>query len=187
MYARRIGGRELTFDFATGLLKDNRLVVDRETGSLWSQLEGKAVSGPMEGTPLSVIPSLQTTWKHWKELYPDTLVMVERDSEGQPYVYRNNRPGWPLQNRKHDTSSLGLGLAMGGEAMYFSFRELERAGGWVQLTLGETPVVVHYRKKDALTTWAEDEDGNLLPGVLAYRPRWFDFHPGSKTYRAQKK
>ena len=54
------------------------------------------------------------------------------------------------------------------------------------VTLGETPVVVHYRK-EALTAWAEGEDGNLLPGVLAYRPGWFDFNPGSKTYRAQKK
>ena len=54
------------------------------------------------------------------------------------------------------------------------------------MTLGETPVIVHYRK-DALAAWAEDEDGNLLPGVLAYRPGWFDFNPGSKTYHAQKK
>lgn len=186
MYARRIGGREFTFDFATGLIKNNLLIVDRETGSLWSQLRGQAVSGPMEGTPLSVIPSMQTTWKHWRELHPDTLVMVEKDTEGQPYLYRNSRPGWPLQGRRHDTSALGLGLALGGESIYFSFRELERARGPVRLTLGGRPVVVHYRK-DALTAWAEDEDGSLLPGVLAYRTGWFDFNPRSKTYRARRR
>ena len=55
MYARRVGDRELTFDFAEGLLKNNLLVVDRETDSVWSQLHGKAVIGPLEGQPLTII------------------------------------------------------------------------------------------------------------------------------------
>jgi hypothetical protein len=40
VYARRVGDRELTFDFAEGLIKDNLLIVDRETRSVWPQLHG---------------------------------------------------------------------------------------------------------------------------------------------------
>ena len=57
MYARRQGGRELTFDFAEGLVDNNLLVVDRETSSVWSQLAGRAIAGSMEGTPLTAVPA----------------------------------------------------------------------------------------------------------------------------------
>ena len=31
-----------------------------------------------------------------------------------------------------------------------------------------------------MTAWAEDESGNLLGGVLAYKEGWLDLHPESK-------
>ena len=34
MYARRVGGKEFTFDFAEALYRDNLLFVDRETNSV---------------------------------------------------------------------------------------------------------------------------------------------------------
>jgi hypothetical protein len=61
VYAREVAGKKLTFDFAEGLIKDNLLFVDRETHSIWSQLDNQAVSGEMKGAPLQVIASLQTT------------------------------------------------------------------------------------------------------------------------------
>ena len=93
MYARHIADRELTFDFAEGLLKNNLLIVDRETDSVWSQLHGKAVIGPLEGQPLTVIPSIQATWGFWKARHPDTRLMVLENEEGRPYFYRNRPTG----------------------------------------------------------------------------------------------
>ncbi len=49
--------------------------------------------------------------------------------------------------------------------------------------LGGQPVTIHYRRQ-ALTAWAEDAQGNLLPGVLAYEQGWKAFNPDSETYRA---
>ncbi|MCH7925210.1 MAG: DUF3179 domain-containing protein, partial [Planctomycetes bacterium] len=60
MYARRLGDKELTFDFASGLVNDNLLLVDRETSSVWSQLDNKAISGPMKDTPMVVVPAMQS-------------------------------------------------------------------------------------------------------------------------------
>jgi len=63
VYVRRTGGgRVLTFDFARGLRHDNLLFVDRETESLWSQIEGRAIAGPLEGEPLEVLVARQSTW-----------------------------------------------------------------------------------------------------------------------------
>ncbi len=185
MYARRIGTRELTFDFAEGLFKDNLLVVDRETGSVWSQLAGQAIAGPLEGTPLAAVPALQTTWGYWRARHPETRVMIVEGEAGRPYFYRNRRPGVPAppsHSRAHDTSALGLGLVVGGEAMFFPFSELDRAPSPLRLTLGGEEIVVHYRP-EALTAWAEDREGRLRVGVLAYEDAWLDFHPRSGVFR----
>lgn len=183
MYARRAGGRELTFDFAEGLLDNNLLVVDRETSSVWSQLHGKAVIGELEGTPLEIVPSMQTTWKFWRERHPDTRVMVLDESEGRPYLYRNRPTGTPSSavgpQTGHDASTLGLGLVVGEEALWASFRDLEGRALPVEMMLGGQPIRIFF-EKDALTAWAEDVDGRLLPGVLAYREGWFDFFPDSR-------
>lgn len=185
MYARRVGERELTFDFAAGLLRDNLVFVDRETSSVWSQLYGGAVSGPLTGTPLRVVPSMQTTWKFWREIHPDTRVMMVEGEKGKPYLYRNRKPGTPPPERcptRHDTSALGLGLVIGGKAMFFPFRELKRASMPLRVMLGGQEITLHYRKK-ALTAWAEDAQGKLLPGVLAYKDGWMAFKPDSEVYR----
>lgn len=48
---------------------------DRETGTLWTQVDGKALRGPLLGSRLTEVPAVQTTWKTWKKLRPDTLVL----------------------------------------------------------------------------------------------------------------
>ncbi|RMH16914.1 MAG: DUF3179 domain-containing protein [Acidobacteria bacterium] len=191
MYARRIGQRTLTFDFGEGLVNDNLLVVDRETSSVWSQLDGGAISGPLAGTPLPVVPSVQATWRFWRHRHPETRVWVPEDGDGRPYLYRNRRPGKRRPKTRpveHDVAVLGLGLAFGDEAVFFPFRALERAARRgrlpLRLSIGGQEVVVHY-DGEGLTAWAEDPQGNLLPGVLAYRFGWLDFHPESSIYKGR--
>lgn len=85
----------MTFDFAEGLAEDNLLIVDRETRSLWSQLDARAISGPRKGEPLRVVPALQTSWGHWRSLHPETSVMTVEGDAGRPYYYRAWIPGSP--------------------------------------------------------------------------------------------
>ena len=183
MYARRVEDKELTFDFAESLLQNNLLIVDRETNSVWSQLHGQAILGPMAGSPLRIVPSMQTTWKFWRELHPETRVMVVKGKKGRTYVYRDPDRGLRSRSR-HDTSALGLGLVVGDQKMFFPFRELKRALMPLKLHLGGKEVTIHYRKA-ALTAWAEDREGNLLPAILAYKPGWMAFNPDSKVFSAK--
>lgn len=48
---------------------------DRQTGTLWSQLLGEAVSGPLQGTKLEFLPAFQTTWEDWKTQHPDSIAL----------------------------------------------------------------------------------------------------------------
>ena len=185
MYARSVGEREFTFDFASGLIDDNLLVVDRETNSVWSQLAGRSVSGEMEGTPFAAMPSMQTTWKFWRDAHPDTQVMVVEGREGRPYLYQDFIPGEQRQRTgDHDTSTLGLGVAVGSDAWYFPFPELEKAEMPLTMTVGGQQITVGY-SAEGMTAWATDTDGNTMVTVIAYERGWKSFFPESKRYEAR--
>ena len=49
---------------------------DKQTKTVWLQVAGRAVKGPLLGTTLKSAPLLDTTWGQWKKLHPDTLVMA---------------------------------------------------------------------------------------------------------------
>ena len=45
MYARKVDNRTLTFGVSGLLVRNSLVMYDRETGSLWSHLSGKALDG----------------------------------------------------------------------------------------------------------------------------------------------
>jgi len=49
---------------------------DMETDSVWSPFDGAAMNGPVKGTVIPRVPTLQTTWKEWLALHPDTDVVT---------------------------------------------------------------------------------------------------------------
>lgn len=66
------------------------VIVDRETNTLWTQLDGRAIDGSNKGVRLSHRESTFTTWSRWKAMHPDTTVLVkdpdERDATGSAYA-----------------------------------------------------------------------------------------------------
>ena len=68
------------------LWRDSLVMYDRATRSLWSQVNGQALAGPLKGQSLNEVPSEQTTWGEWKRRYPDTLVLVKPPLRGSPYA-----------------------------------------------------------------------------------------------------
>lgn len=71
----RVNGKTLLFDFY-GLYNGVVIMCDRDTQSVWLQVEGRAVKGPRMGAQMQSRPLLDTTWGAWKKLHPDTLVMT---------------------------------------------------------------------------------------------------------------
>ncbi|MQA04443.1 MAG: DUF3179 domain-containing protein [Streptosporangiales bacterium] len=69
------GTRPLTFGTTGQLVNSNLLMYDRETESQWPQLAGTAIRGRLRGHRLTTVPLLWTTWRHWRETHPDTVVL----------------------------------------------------------------------------------------------------------------
>jgi len=83
VYSRELGDGSddvRTFGVSGRLWHGVLVMYDRETESLWTQLDGRAVRGPASGERLEHVPSTFTTWSAWRAEHPDTLVL-EKDEE----------------------------------------------------------------------------------------------------------
>ena len=58
---------------------------DRETGSLWSQLKLQCVNGDLVGQRPTNFNIVETDWKTWKTLYPNTLILSEDTGFSRTY------------------------------------------------------------------------------------------------------
>ena len=77
VFSRNIENRDspVSFGVSGKLLYETLVMYDRETDSLWSQLYGSAIEGPMSGARLSFFPGVFTKWSAWLEQHPNTLVL----------------------------------------------------------------------------------------------------------------
>lgn len=75
VFDRTVDERELTFGVSGILYRDNLVMYDHQTHTLWSQLLGQSLRGALRQQWLTVVPSMITTWAEWKQLYPETRVL----------------------------------------------------------------------------------------------------------------
>ena len=110
---------------------------DKETGSWWQQITGKAIYGPLKGAALELVPSDELTFGEWKSevsvgqvLAPVKKDVKEYDSKWEPEVAKLpvviSFPGTELKSR-----DVVVGLELGAAA---------RAYPWATL-LKQSPVV----------------------------------------------
>ncbi|WP_348730320.1 DUF3179 domain-containing protein [uncultured Mycolicibacterium sp.] len=79
-----------TFGTTGRLVNSNLLMYDRATESQWPQILGVAISGPLKGTRLDTVPLVWTTWRAWRTVHPNTLMLSTdtgalRDYGRDPY------------------------------------------------------------------------------------------------------
>lgn len=76
----------LSFSNTSALYDSDLVMVDRETGSYWWQVAGRAIVGPLTDVALTTLPSTTATWSQWQELHPDTLVLSRDLGFGRDYT-----------------------------------------------------------------------------------------------------
>ena len=76
MWGREVDGLVLTFHLA-GINNQNFLMRDEQTGSFWQQITGRAISGPLAGKSLRLIPSDELTLALWRSERPDGKLLKE--------------------------------------------------------------------------------------------------------------
>ena len=122
---------------------------DRETGTIWTHLDGKAIAGPLEGQRLNMIPIPQITWGQWKADYAETLVLSP-DTAFQDRYLRPVQIGVFNPNEaiygddRLPSNELIVGVEVDGVFKGYPISELEENGMVVNDTLAGKAIVVVY-------------------------------------------
>lgn len=183
MYSRTIGDRVLTFGVSGKLWKNALVMFDRETGSEWSQVTGEAISGPLKGQRLTLLPSAQTTtWGKWKKLHPDTRVLSVDGKEAvlldtyEDYhrsSERGVRPMPPTDSRLPPKSKV-MGVQVGRSFRAYPFSAVDRKG-YLEDSLGGRHLLLYRDKNSGFSAvYSRTVDGELLKfkgGVMEGRVR----------------
>lgn len=72
---RILDGKETTFGVSGLLYQTNLIPFDRATKSNWSQILNESVNGSLEGKKADLITLVETDWKTWKTMFPNTTVV----------------------------------------------------------------------------------------------------------------
>jgi len=140
VYDPRVDGRRYTFGVSGLLYKQNLLLFDRDTESLWSQIRGRAIAGPLAGTYLRLLPVTMNTWRKWTADHPRTLVLsfqtgYKRDYSRDPYR------DWPLDRR------MALVISSNGQSKVYPYSELKKVGRPVEDELGGLRFTIFFDAK----------------------------------------
>lgn len=190
MYSRQVGDQELTFGVSGMLYKANVLMYDRQTESLWSQVRREAVTGPMTGTKLKVLPSTLTTWQKWLKQYPQTEVLsmdtgYSRDYSRDPYAdYYDSRKGFfsffkaaPGEEEK----ALVVGVTLDGNARAYPLTVLRQKKVLTDNLDGIALTVAYDPNSDRISIRTADDE-KIMPLTL-YWFVWKSMYTESSLFR----
>lgn len=157
VFSRRAGDQVVDFGTSGRLFKSDLVMYDRQTKSLWPQIEARAVVGPFIGTELDVLPASMVSWDDWRTAHPGGKVLSRDTGFGRPYG-QNPYVGYdrigstpflfqgPIDGRLPATERV-LAVELSGEAKAYPFSTLAKgAPTAVNDTVGETDVVVFFEK-----------------------------------------
>jgi hypothetical protein len=177
-YSGRSGtGGPWTFGTSGLLYRSNKLMIDRQTRSLWSQLTGEPVVGAMAETQvrLDLIPLTVTTWREWKRAHPGTTVTKLDPAFGARWGY-DYQPG--AADRRRSGVSFPVwqkSNALPAKEEVYGLRLGGRAKAWpVERVVKER--IVHDRLGEVELLLVGDPDGGA---VRAYRRDGRTFQAGA--------
>jgi len=173
---RRVDGEETVFGVSGRLWRDDLVMYDRATESLWSQILGAAIRGPRAGERLTLVPSSLTGWGEWQDTHPETRVLLPpprsntvrgRDATQDYFTPKYTYDDGQLIGRTYSEGDqpaprrLVLGVERDGDARAYPF-DVVAEEGVVNDRVGSLPVVVTVTPADTLVAYDRRLDGSTL-------------------------
>jgi hypothetical protein len=204
--ARTADGGRRTFGTSGLLYRSNKLMYDRQSYTLWSNLTGEPVVGRLAHSPvrLEMLPMSLTTWGEWRQTHPGTTVMKLDRRHGEPWNFRYvpgaadrarsgvSFPVWPKSSAlERETDSVGdLQLVVVGHPESGTVRVYERRG--LTFRPGPSPDLL---RDESDRTWrlteaalvVDSSAGDLMslarvPGHVSFWFAWYGFFPHTELY-----
>lgn len=197
VYGRQHQETLLTFLHSGSLWHDALVLMDEESGSLWSQVTGRSIAGVHESETLTRIPSTLTTWGDWSSEHPDTWALPSA------------KPRRRLKMVLYPKSEALLGVLgtenpdrrLPGKTMVVGFHD---ANGPVAVALRKTPaeqiayvelrdrnvLVRHRAPRSPIEVWSSSGPPDWKPleriaGSTMYWFVWSAVHPNSRILETE--
>lgn len=173
----------LEFGVSGALYNSNVLMYDRKDNGLWSQLGMHAVSGPLAGTALEMLPVEVVTFAAFKKAHPGAKIVSNdtghnRDYSRSPYesYFKDEKLMVPVAavGDVLPRKTLGVGIAVGeGDASHAWFVPVDAIGDGRTI---DTPVgKVVLAKSDAGVAVTQAPEGVRTAQTFYYS--WSAFYP----------
>ncbi|GIW41427.1 MAG: hypothetical protein KatS3mg076_2004 [Candidatus Binatia bacterium] len=151
VFDRRVDGRVLDFG-TTGNLRHSDLVMyDRQTESWWQQATGEAIVGELVGRKLTFLPARTTSWKGFREAFPEGKVLSRETGYARAYgrnpypgYDRLDRPYFPVPGTRRLPMMARVVVVQAGSSFLAVPFDALRKSRVLDLEVGGTPVVLFY-------------------------------------------
>lgn len=201
LFDRRVGDGTLEFRVSGLLYNSNVLMYDVTSGdreeSLWSQLQGRAVSGPHAamGSTLRMLPAAVVDWGSWLEMHPDTGLAYRspdsrRDYGINPYAqyFEEGKlvfPAWPMLPESSSLHEMDRIIAVREEGgwMVYPVRELllELSSG-TTLEVGSVRFRILGTGQSGQHVLVEPVNGQQPEIAYSFWFAWYAMHPDSEIF-----
>ena len=183
---REVDGKVTGFGVSGVLYNSDLVFYDRDSNTLWDQVEAKGIVGPRTGQQLTLVPVTMTTWSRWRNAHPDTLVLsadtgFEIDYSKDPYARYRGEAGlmFPVNaedDRVHPKSVVH-GFDVDGMRIAYTQALLEKSGSHVSEP-GELELTATLHDDGSVTL--EDQHGENYVGTRLFWFAWYTFHPDTE-------
>lgn len=187
VFSRQFDGESFEFGVSGLLYNSDVLMYDRDTESLWSQLEMEAVSGPMIGTALEWLPSELMTWSAWKQKYPDGQVLsrdtgYRRKYDRVAYAEYKRSPNtiFPVDFTRQELAMKDwiVGILIDGKAKAYAQSDLTKLGtNTLRDIVNGVPLEIQYDAEQKRVSVQRSDTEEAIPNVTAYWFAWQGFYP----------
>jgi len=182
---RRVVDGAVTEFGVSGVLYNSDLVFyDRASNTLWDQIEGKGIVGPMTGKTLEMLPLAVTRWSRWRQAHPDSRVLStdtghDKDYALDPYAgYRqSDRLMFPVSgtDARLAPKTVVFGAYIDGRYVAYTERLLESASPYKD-SFGNRDLSVTLGT-DGLVEIEDADTAERFVPVRLFWFAWFGFHP----------
>ncbi len=184
-----IDGQRPEFGVSGRLYNADLVMYDRASKSMWSQIEGAVIAGPLAGRSpeLERIPVDLSRWGDWRGAHPDTRVLARpltsdpqggkpardvggegrrvRDYDEDPYRHYKTNPydtfGLEVEDRRLENKADVIGVEAGGGAKAYPRAAVVEAG-LINDSIRGTPVaLVHDAEADRVYAFVRPEGREL--------------------------
>lgn len=169
---REVGDEKTTFGVSGLLYNSNIIPYDRETGSNWSQMLLKSINGSRSGLLSANYNLIETSWKTWKLMYPNTKVVSSNIGYSRnygSYPYGDYRTSdfllFPVNNYddRLPNKERVLGILLSGRSKAYSIEDFSDTISIISDVVdNELLVITGSKEKNFIVAYKRELDGTVL-------------------------